>query len=236
MMSNGNEAAPSGAPRPDATRARVNDDQGARLPDREDLPTDHTEAILEATKQVASLLKASGYPFALAGSVAAYAHGVPTRLQHDTDFCLRREDAEPVVQALAQEGVEIRYSPEDWLVKARAGGEEIDLIFELAHRPVTKELLERAQTLPLDSVHMPVLAPSDLMDSLLGALSEHHCDFGALLPVARALRERIDWDRLRSEHQQSPMPDAFLYLLERLDVVEPRKAEPCGTRKPMSTA
>ncbi|WP_455359589.1 nucleotidyltransferase family protein [Streptomyces sp. SYSU K21746] len=184
------------------------------------LPADHTQAILETTKRVASLLKASGYPFALAGSVAAYAHGVPANLQHDTDFAVRREDEEDVVRTLEQAGIEVRHPPEDWLIKARSGGEEIDLMFELAHRPVTSELLGRAQMLPVDSVHMPVLAPDDLLGSLLYALSEHHCDFGPLLPIARTLRERIDWAQLRREHRDSPMPDAFLYLLERLGVID----------------
>ncbi|MDQ0840709.1 MULTISPECIES: nucleotidyltransferase family protein [unclassified Streptomyces] len=199
----------------------------ATAPD--ELPQDHTQAILEATKQVGALLKTSGYPFALVGSVAAYAHGVPIRLQHDSDFCLRREDAEGVVRTLVEGGIQVVSPPEDWLVKARAGGEQIDLIFELAHRPVTKEMLDRAEILPVDSVHMPVLAPSDLLESRLTALSEHHCDFGALLPIARALRERVDWDRLRREHSSSPMPDAFLYLLERLDVIPPREVSHEGT-------
>ncbi|MFI2367840.1 nucleotidyltransferase family protein [Streptomyces sp. NPDC018833] len=192
------------------------------------LPEDHTQSILQATKEVAALLKASGYPFALVGSVAVYAYGVPLRLQHDSDFCLRRKDAEGVVRALTDGGVEVVSPPEDWLVKARTGGEEIDLIFELAHRPVTKELLDRAEVVPVDSVHMPVLAPTDLMSSRLAALSEHHCDFGRLLPVARALRERVDWDALRREYAASPMPDAFLYLLERLDVIPPRPGGPGG--------
>ncbi|MEU7034675.1 nucleotidyltransferase family protein [Streptomyces sp. NPDC046237] len=188
------------------------------------LPADHTQAILEATKRVGSLLKASGRPFALVGSVAVYAHGIPLALQHDTDFAVRREDAEDVVKALADHEVEIVEPPEDWLVKARTQGEEIDLIFALANRPVTTELLERAESLPVDSVHMPVLAPTDLLSSRLAALSEHHCDFGALLPVARGLRERVDWARLREEHGEEPMPGAFLYLLERLGVI-PKEGE-----------
>jgi hypothetical protein len=189
------------------------------------LPSDHTQAILETTKEVAALLKASGYPFALAGSVAAHAHGVPAALQHDTDFCVRREDVDGVVGALREGGVEIVPAPEDWLVKARSGGEEIDLIFELALRPVTRDMLERAPVLSVDSVRMPVLSPNDLLSSHLAALSEHHCDFGALLPIARTLRERIDWDALRAEYQQAPMPAAFLYLLERLGVIAAEEAE-----------
>lgn len=204
-------ARPNGIP-------RVERDHGS-------LPPDHTQAILETTKRVAALLKTSGCPFALVGSVAAYAHGIPVRLQHDTDFALRREDAGTVVRILSEGGIEIVEPPEDWLVKARCGGEEIDLIFALANRPVTRELIERAVQLPVDSVHMPVLAPTDLVISRLAALSEHHCDFGALLPVARGLRERVDWDRVRQEVGDAPMPDAFLYLLERLDVI-PRREEP----------
>lgn len=183
------------------------------------LPSDHTQAILETTKEVGAVLKASGRPFALVGSVAAYAHGIPVRLQHDTDFAVRREDADIVTGALRERGIEIMDPPEDWLVKARSGGEQIDLIFSLAGRPVTAELLERAQTLPVDSVHMPVLAPSELMTARLLALSEHHCDFGTLLPMARGLRERVDWSRVREETVGAPMATAFLYLLELMDVL-----------------
>ncbi|MFI6417283.1 nucleotidyltransferase family protein [Streptomyces sp. NPDC050842] len=189
-----------------------------------DLPADHTQAILETTKEVGAVLKAAGLSFALVGSVAVYAHGIPVRLQHDTDFAVLRKDAEAVTRALRERGMRIVEPPEDWLVKGRAGGEEIDLIFALAGRPVTSELLARAQTLPVDSVHMPVLAPTDLMVSRLLALSEHHCDFGALLPVARGLRERIDWPRVREETGGAPMATAFLYLLELLDVLPRREA------------
>ncbi|GAA2778789.1 hypothetical protein GCM10019017_24840 [Streptomyces showdoensis] len=66
---------------------------------------------------------------------------------------------------------------------------------------------------------MPVIAPTDLMASRLAALSEHHCDFGALLPVARGLRERVDWDEVRKITDGRPMAAAFLYLLELLEVI-----------------
>jgi hypothetical protein len=188
------------------------------------LPPDRTQAILEATKQVAGILKAGGHRFALAGSVAAYAHGVPASLQHDTDFAVLREDEDAVTEALQRSGIQVRKPPEDWLIKATCRGEEIDLIFELARHPVTEEMLARAQVLPVDSVHMPVLAPTDLMGSQLAAFSEHHCDFGSVLPIARVLRERIDWDLLRKENEGSPMPEAFLFLLERLNVIEPKEA------------
>lgn len=147
---------------------------------------------------------------------------MPAHFQHDTDFCVRPEDSEAAIKALEDGGIPMRRAPEDWLVKGRSGGEEIDLIFELARRPVSSELLDRAVLLPVDSVWMPVLSPTDLMDSKLAALCEHYCDFGDLLPMARMLREQIDWRRLDDDHRAAPLADAFLYLLERLRVIGPR--------------
>jgi hypothetical protein len=199
----------------------VNDPAG----DERDLvlapPHDRHQAILEAAKQVGSLLKRQEHRFALAGSVAVYAHGGSARLQHDADFCVRREDAGAVAATLEEAGLTVVEPPEDWLWKTRCLGEDIDLLFELAHQPVTSEVLERAVELPLDSVRMPVLAATDLVWSLLASFSEHHCDFGAALPIARALREKVDWERIREDCVDAPMPEAFLYLLERLRVIPP---------------
>ena len=189
----------------------------------EELPVDRNQAILRAAKRTGALLKQTGFPFALAGSVAVYAHGGVQNLQHDVDFCIRPEDAEAVAEALRAAGLPVRRPPEDWLLKATCLGQQVDLIFELAHQPVTTELLGRAQNLSVDSVHMPVLSPTDLIRSLMAAFSEHHCDFGAVLPIARTLREKIDWDEVRRTCAGAPMPDAFLYFLERLDVIPPQQ-------------
>ncbi|MEU6095148.1 nucleotidyltransferase family protein [Streptomyces sp. NPDC047079] len=197
-----------------------------RPPQLHDLPPDHSQAILEATKRVGALLKREGHMFALAGSVAVYAHGGSEHLQHDADFCVRPEDAEAVAATLDNAGLTVYKPPEDWLLKAKCFDQDIDVIFELAHRPVTTEMLGRAQELPVASVRMPVLSPTDLVWSLIAAFSEHHCDFGAVLPVARALRERVDWEQVRRDCGEEPMPAAFFFLLERLNVIAPRKEAP----------
>jgi len=191
-------------------------------PSADELPPDRNQAILEATKQVAAVLKRHHHEFALAGSVAVYAHGGTGNLQHDTDFCIRREDADAVAATLEEAGLTVYTPPEDWLMKAKCFGQDIDLLFELAHQPVTTELLARASELSVDSVHMPVLAPTDLVRSLLAAFAEHHCDFGAVLPIARQLREKVDWAQIRREFGDAPMPAAFLFLLERLEVITPQ--------------
>jgi hypothetical protein len=42
-----------------------------------------------------------------------------------------------------------------------------------------------------------------------------------MIPVVRALREQVDFDRVREETADSPFAGALLFLLERLDVVPP---------------
>jgi hypothetical protein len=186
-----------------------------------DLPLDRNQAILQAAKQVGAILKKKEHPFALAGSVAVYAHGGTQNLQHDVDFCIRPEDAGAVAATLHEAGLTVYTPPEDWLLKAVCLGQQVDLIFELAHEPVTREMLDRAEELSVDSVLMPVLSPTDLVRSLLAAFSEHHCDFGAVLPIARTLREKIDWDEVRRTCGDAPMPAAFFFILERLEIIPP---------------
>lgn len=191
--------------------------------DDADLPRDRNQAILEAAKQVGAVLKRGGHLFALAGSVAVHAHGGSGNLQHDVDFCVRPEDAAPVAATLRDAGLTVYSPPEDWLIKATCFGQDVDVIFELAHRPVSEEMLRRAEELPVESVRMPVLAPTDLLTGLIAAFSEHHCDFGAVLPIARALREKVDWEQVRRDCGDAPMPAAFFFLLERLNVIRPAR-------------
>jgi hypothetical protein len=51
------------------------------------------------------------------------------------------------------------------------------------------------------------------------ALDEHYCDFSRMLPVARALREQVDWAEVRKAVVDNPFAEVFLELLDRLDVV-----------------
>ncbi|MFI8237322.1 hypothetical protein ACIF83_08690 [Streptomyces sp. NPDC085866] len=78
----------------------------------EEPPSDRSQAILEATKQVAAILKRAGHHFALVGSVAVYAHCGSGALQHDADFCVLPEDAETVAGSLRSAGLTIRVPPD----------------------------------------------------------------------------------------------------------------------------
>ena len=72
------------------------------------------------------------------------------------------------------------------------------------------DLIDRSEVLPVLSVHMPVLAATDIVVTKLMALDEHYCDFSRLLPVARALREQVDWADVRREVADNDFAVVFL--------------------------
>lgn len=181
---------------------------------------DDAGALREALKRVAVALKHAGVPFALAGGYAAYARGGPAP-SHDIDFYLRADDVERAEKVLEDAGLRVEHPPEDWLVKVFHGTAMVDLIFAPTGMPVSQGVLDRASEVEVDAVCMPVLAATDVMVSKLLALAEHYCDFATLLPVARALREQVDWDRVRGEVGHNPYAAAFLVLAERLRVAPP---------------
>jgi allantoicase len=67
---------------------------------------------------------------------------------------------------------------------------------------------------------MPVLTATDVVVTKLMALDEHYCDFARLLPVARALREQVDWATVRREVAGNDFAVVFLQLLDRLSVTD----------------
>jgi hypothetical protein len=187
--------------------------------------------LREALKTVAVALKATGRPFALIGGYGVWARGGPEP-NHDADFLIAREDAEEVAHELADQGLQVVQPPEDWLFKVYVGDALVDVIFRPAGSYATRSVVERATPLRVLSVEMPVMPATDLLVHRLNALSEHYCDFGVHIPVARALREQVDWDAVREETSQNAFAAALLFLLERLEIIEP----PQGVSRPAWSA
>ncbi|HEX2355824.1 MAG TPA: nucleotidyltransferase family protein [Micromonosporaceae bacterium] len=176
------------------------------------------EGLIVTLKRVAAVLKQVDVPFALGGGFAAYAHGGHSS-DHDVDFLLRQEDVEKALQALVEAGFTAERPPEDWLVKVYDEGRLVDLIHRPVERPVTEDTLADTVIRPVNAIRLPVLSATQLMVHKLLSYSQHHCDFAHGLPLARSLREQIDWARVRRETAHSPYAEAFLVLLDRLDVV-----------------
>jgi Uncharacterised nucleotidyltransferase len=176
------------------------------------------EGLATTLKRVASVLKQAEIPFALGGSFAVYAHGGHSS-DHDVDFLIREQDKERALEELAAVGFEVEQPPEDWLVKVFDEGRMVDLIYRPVESPVTDATLADSVIRPVEAIAMPVVSATQLMVHKLLSYTQHYCDFATGLPVARSLREQIDWDRVRKETAQSPYAEAFLVLLDRLDVV-----------------
>jgi hypothetical protein len=180
------------------------------------------QPLIATLKKAAFHLKDAGIPFCLAGSFAVYARGGES-VDHDIDFLVKREDAERVLTALAEVGFRGEVPPEGWLVKAwdttEHGDLLIDFIFCPVQRPVTDATLRDTDVIAVNACHMPVLSATVLMIHKVLTWSAHHCDYARGLPVARTLREQIDWPRVYRETAHSPYAHAFLFLIDRLGVM-----------------
>lgn len=178
--------------------------------------------LREALKRAASALKADGPPFALAGSYALWAHGGPEPF-HDVDFVVAEEDVEEAAITLSKAGFDIRRPPEEWLFKAALavdGPVLVDVLHRINRVPVDAALIDSAQVQDVLALAIPVLSPTEVITQKLRALHEHHCDFATLLPVVRAVREQLEWPRLRKATSENPFATAFLFLCDSLGISE----------------
>jgi hypothetical protein len=178
------------------------------------------ESVRDLLKRTAVALKQADVPFALCGGYAAWVRGAPEP-DHDADFLVPSAEAERAAAALADAGLPVVDPAEDWLVKVVTDGAFIDVLWRTCGEPVEKDLIDRAEVVSVLSVHMPVLQATDIVVTKLMALDEHYCDFGRLLPVARALREQVDWAAVGTGVAGNDFAVVFLHLLERLGIVDP---------------
>jgi hypothetical protein len=176
------------------------------------------EHLRDALKRAASAFRAQGPDFALAGSYALWVFGGPEPV-HDVDFVVAEVDTEKAAATLQAAGFTVERTPEDWLFKACV---DDDFVIDVLHRlngvPVEAETVESAAEVDVLAVRMRVLAPTHVMTEKLNALNEHNCDFAALIPGVRAVREQLDWDRLRTSTKDNDFAAAFLFLADRLNL------------------
>lgn len=175
------------------------------------------QAQRELLKSVATTLKRSAIPFALAGGYAVWARGGPEST-HDVDFIIPPDRIDEAVKTLVVAGHDEHLAPEDWLRKVTVDGIVVDLIHRLPVGDVDEALLARCDELSVDSVRMPVMAATDLLLCRMLAFTEHSCDFGPVLGSARALREQVRWEDLAARSADNPFAGAFLHLLESLGI------------------
>lgn len=179
---------------------------------------DRNDELRDALKRAASAFKAHGPRFALAGSYALWAYGAPEPV-HDVDFVVAESDAEAAEVTLRKAGFQIVHVPEDWLFKAYPDDDVlVDVLYQLNGASVDAAMLGAAEVLDVLAIRMPVLPPTLVVSEKLRSLNEHHCDFAALLPATRAVREQVDWDAVRAATVDNHFAAAYLTLIDRLGI------------------
>jgi len=175
----------------------------------------HRRELRAALRCAAAALKRSGPRFALAGSYALWVYGGPEP-DHDVDLVVADEDVADAADTLAHAGFTVEHPPEDWLFKAHRDSVFVDVLHKINGEVVTSELLDAADCRDVLAIRMPVLPPALVLIQKLRALGEHDCDLAALLPAVRATRERLQWNEIRAQTDDSPYAAAFLLLADRL--------------------
>lgn len=182
-----------------------------------DAAPDPRAALQDALRLTAVALQEAGIPFALVGGYAAWARGAPEP-SHDADFAVAEQDVARAQEAIAAAGLDVREPAENWLFKAYHHGALVDVLFRMVGEPITAEMLDRSDELEVLAVRMPVLDATDIVSAKMRVLGEHYCDFTRLLAMVRALREQVDWSRVRRETAGTPYGRAFLHLVHELGI------------------
>ncbi|TSD99507.1 nucleotidyltransferase family protein [Skermania sp. ID1734] len=189
------------------------------------------DRLLHTLTKVCNVLATTDIRFAVAGGCAAYARGGPPT-DHDVDIFIKPSDVATAASALVAAGLRAAQPPENWLRKVYDGDTLVDLIFRPNDRPITDELLDRCDEMRVGTTTALVITGTDLMVDKLLVLDNHRLDFTALLQIARALREQVDWAKVREATAESPYARAFLGLVTDLGIAVPNSevAAASGTR------
>lgn len=181
------------------------------------------EELLEGMKNAAGVLKQAGIPFLVGGGIAVWARGGP-ETGHDVDFFLKRDDADEALRAFESAGWKTEKPPEGWLYKAfDDDGAMVDLIFSPSAGDITEEHFERGEELEVNAVRLQVSSLEDVMVTKLLALTEQEPDFDSVLETARAVREQVDWDDVRTRTSDSALAKGFFTMVEELGVLAQKK-------------
>ncbi|MGW4243724.1 hypothetical protein [Nocardia sp. NPDC004722] len=191
------------------------------------------DRLLGTLTLAVQVLRDNDIPCAVTGDCAVYARGGPILdVYSEVDVLVRPADAARGSDVLAAAGLRPPLPASDAERTTLYDRDiRLDLVFAPNCRPVTDELLARAEPLSLGATAAPVVTVADLLVAELAVADPHRVDFTRLLHIARELRAQVDWARVRAETAASPYARAFLGLLDDLGISDgPRDR---GSRTPL---
>jgi hypothetical protein len=178
------------------------------------------DQLMRTLGRVVSLLSAADVPFAVGGDCAVYARGGPPA-EHPVTIIASDTHLAGARAALATGGMRPLVSPRLGSRLLVDGDHRITLLYPSRTTGTGHGLLERAETMRIAQICAPVLSATDLMIDKLRHLDAHRWNFVPMLPVARALREQVDWPTVAAVTADLPRARAFLGLLDDLAVTSP---------------
>jgi hypothetical protein len=193
-------------------------------------PPGNFHGLLASMKRAAAVLRDEDVEFMLGGGLAIWARGGPPT-DHDVDLYVRPRDADRALDALVHDGFRAERPPEDWLFKAwDEDGHLVDLVFRPAGGEVDDANFARATEMEVSALSILVASIDDVLVTKLLAMTEQEPDYRAILEVARALREQVDWEDVRERTHVSPFARAFFTLAEGLGIVGGKPAPSAAPR------
>jgi predicted nucleotidyltransferase len=177
------------------------------------------DAIQATLRKAVEALDRRRVPFLLGGSLAVWARGGPESC-NDLDLMVQPGDAEAALEALEQAGMRGERPPEGWLFKAWDDDVLVDLIFAPKGLTLDDPFFERSEAVSIFGLELRAMTLEDVLITKLRALHEHYIDYDPLLQMARAVREQIDWDRVKRGTSGSPYARAFFTLAEDLGLID----------------
>ena len=180
---------------------------------------DNFHHLLDTMKRASARLREAEIEFMLGGGLAIWARGGPPT-DHDVDLYLRERDVESAFEVLVNAGFRGERPPEEWLLKVWDGDHLVDLIHRPAGGEIDDEHFARASEIEVSAQRVLVTSIDDVLVMKLLAISEQEPDYRAILEIARAVREQVDWTYVEERTQTSPFARAFITLGEGLGIVE----------------
>lgn len=143
-------------------------------------------------------LERSGVPFLLGGAYAFAQYTGIARHTKDLDVFLRRQDAEPALEALQAAGFETERSFPHWLAKARSGELFVDLIYGSGNGVaiVDEDWFTHAQPGTSFGKAVMLIPPEEMIWSKAFVQERERYDGADVIHLLKFTAERIDWSRL----------------------------------------
>lgn len=160
-------------------------------------------AFARALAEVTQVLEGKGFDYVVIGGIPAIAYGRPHSTE-DIDLLVRPNEADAVLDALAEAGFATKQEDPRWIYKAWLEGVLIDVIFRVKREVyLDDEMVERSRLRPYGEVQVRMCAPEDGI--VIEALSH---DDGRPLHWYNALAmladQELDWEYLLRRARLGP--------------------------------